>query len=185
VLSKSKNERRKEYRIKPFSVKTAANQSEKFELFNKFNSVPFDDRVNHKAKVGDIHLGHIRDFLVESNSALADEVYSKSIENTLVSLEVANMTDVGVDIRNIALLMFCDYPEKYIPCAQIELAWFNTPEEEGADVFVEKTFTGPLFKQVKDALGAAYEEAVFAFVPPLPPRKNIFPNILANLFILA
>ena len=152
VYGKDAESRRKEYWIKPFSVKTFAKQSEKLELFNKFNSVPFDDRVNQKAKVGDIQLGHIRDFLVESNSALADDVYARSVEDTLVSMEVANKTDVGVDIRNIALLMFCDYPEKFIPCAQIELVWFNTPEEEGADAFVEKTFKGPLFRQVKDAL---------------------------------
>jgi ATP-dependent DNA helicase RecG len=39
-----------------------------------------------------------------------------------------------------------------MPCAQIELVWFNTHEEEGADVFEEKIFKGPLFRQVKDAL---------------------------------
>jgi ATP-dependent DNA helicase RecG len=152
VLSKNKDERRKEYWIKPFSIKTVATQSEKFELFNKFNAVPFDDRVNREAKVSDLQLGHIRDFLVESNSALAEDVYSRSVEDTLVSLEVANVSDVGVDIRNIALLMFSDYPEKFMPCSQIELAWFDSPEEEGANVFTEKTFTGPLFRQVKDAL---------------------------------
>ena len=152
VYGKDAESRHKEYWIKPFSIKTIAKQGDKFELFNKFNSVPFDDRVNQQAKISDIQLGHIRDFLVEGNSALADDVYSRSIEDTLVSLEVANVTDVGVDIRNIALLMFSDYPEKFMPCTRVDLVWFNTPEEEGADVFEEKTFTGPLFRQVKDAL---------------------------------
>jgi ATP-dependent DNA helicase RecG len=172
VYGKDTESRRKEYWIKPFSIKTVAKQSEKFELFNKFNSVPFDDRVNQRAKISDVQLGHIRDFLVESNSALADDVYSRSVENTLVSLEVANVTDVGIDIRNIALLMFCDYPEKFMPCAYIELAWFNTPEEEGADVFEEKTFKGPLFRQVKEALGYINSQVIVEKVVKVAGRAE-------------
>ena len=172
VLSKDSEERHKEYWIKPFSVKAIAQQSEKFELFNKFNSVPFDDRVNRKATISDIQLGHVRDFLVEGNSALADNIYSRSIEDTLITLEVANVTDVGVDVRNISLLMFSDYPEKFMPCAQIELVWFNTPEEEGADVFVEKTFKGPLFRQVKDALDYIKNQVILEKVVKVPGRAE-------------
>jgi ATP-dependent DNA helicase RecG len=97
-------------------------------------------------------MGHLRDFLVESNSALAEDVFSRSVEDTLVAMEVANRTDVGVDIRNIGALMFSDRPEKTLPGAKIELVWFHSPEEEGSDDFTEKVFTGPLFRQVKDAL---------------------------------
>jgi ATP-dependent DNA helicase RecG len=172
VLSKNKDERRKEYWIKPFSVKTAADHSEKFELFEKFNSVPFDDRVNRKAKISDIRLGHIRDFLVESNSALAEDVYSRSVEDTLVSLEVANVADVGVDIRNIALLMFSDYPEKFMPCAQIELVWFHSSEEEGSDDFTEKTFSGPLFRQMKEALDYIKNQVIVEKVVKVPGRAE-------------
>ena len=43
VLSKN---RHREYWIKPSSVKTIAKGSELSELFSKFNSIPFDDRVN-------------------------------------------------------------------------------------------------------------------------------------------
>jgi ATP-dependent DNA helicase RecG len=103
---------------------------------------------------------------------LADDVYARSIEDTLVSLEVANVTDVGVDIRNIALLMFSDHPEKFMPCAQIELVWFNTPEEEGADVFAEKTFTGPLFRQVKDALDYIKNQVIIEKVVKVSGRAE-------------
>ena len=43
------------------------------------------------------------DFLVESNSSLATEINKKSMEDMLIALEVANATDVGIDIRNIGL----------------------------------------------------------------------------------
>jgi ATP-dependent DNA helicase RecG len=152
VYGKGAGALQKEYWIKPFSVKTTAKQSELFELFEKFNAVPFDDRINRAAKITDIQMGHLRDFLVESNSALADDVFSRPVEDTLVALEVANKTVVGVDIRNIGVFMFSDRPDKTLPGAKIDLVWFHSPEEEGSDDFTEKTFTGPLFRQVKDAL---------------------------------
>jgi len=127
------------------------------ELFSK-NSVPFDDRVNRQAKIEDIRRGHIEDFLVESKSSLVSEINKKSMEDMLLSLEVANATDVGVDIRNIGLLMFGDRPEKFLHGAQIELIRFHSPDAEGSDDFMEKMFMGPIQKQVRDAL--SYIKAV-------------------------
>ena len=149
VLSKN---RHKDYWIKPSSVKTIAKGSELSELFSKFNSVPFDDRVNRQAKMEDIRRGHIEDFLVESKSSLASEINKKSMEDMLLALEVANATDVGVEIRNIGLLMFGDRPEKFLPGAQIELIRFHSTDAEGSDDFTEKLFFGPIQKQVRDAM---------------------------------
>jgi len=155
VLSKN---RHKEYWIKPSSVKTIAKGSELSELFSKFNSVPFDDRVNRQANIDDIRRGHIEDFLVDSKSSLASEINQKSMEDMLLALGVANTTDVGIDIRNIGLLMFGDRPEKFLPGAQIELIRFHSPDAEGSNDFTEKLFFGPIQKQVRDAL--SYIKAV-------------------------
>jgi ATP-dependent DNA helicase RecG len=152
VYAKDRTSKQKDYWIKPLSVKTIAKGEEIAELFDKFNSVPFDDRINREAKISDIRRGFLEDFLVMSNSSLAAEINRKAMEDLLVALEVANFTDVGIDIRNIGLLMFSEHPEKFMPGAQIELIRFNAEEAEGSDDFVEKTFTGPLQKQVKDAL---------------------------------
>jgi len=149
VLSKNKH---KEYWIKPSSVKTIAKGSELSELFDKFNSVPFDDRVNRQATISDIRRGHLEDFLRESDSSLAAEINRKPMEDMLLALDVANATDVGIDIRNIGLLMFGDNPERLLPGAQIELIRFNSTDAEGSDDFTEKTFTGPIQKQVRDTL---------------------------------
>ena len=48
--------------------------------------------------------------------------------------------------------MFAEHPEKFIPGSCIELIRFNTKEAEASDDFIEKTFTGPIWKQVQDAL---------------------------------
>lgn len=57
-----------------------------------------------------------------------------------------------LDIRNIGVLMFTERPDKLIPGAQIDLVKFNTEEAEGSDDFIEKTFYGPIWKQVKNAV---------------------------------
>ena len=80
------------------------------------------------------------------------------MEDMLIALEVANLNDVGVDIRNIGVIMFGDHPEKFLPGAQIELIRFHSPDAEGSDDFTEKIFLGPIQKQVRDAL--SYIKAV-------------------------
>ena len=140
------------YWIRPASLTTDAKQDEISELYDKFNSVPYDDRINRKAKIEDIRRGFLEDFIRKSNSSLVNELNNSSLEDLLLAQEVADETDTELDIRNIGVLMFAEHPEKLIPGAQIELIRFNTEEAEASDDFIEKTFTGPIWKQVQDAL---------------------------------
>lgn len=140
------------YWIRPSSLTTIAKQGEIAELFEKFNSIPYDDRVNRMAKLDVIRRGYLEDFLRDSNSSLVNEMNTRSLEDLLFSLEVANETDIGIELRNIAVLMFSDRPDKLIPGAQINLIRFNSADAEAGDDFIEKTFTGPIWKQVNDVL---------------------------------
>jgi len=161
-----------EYWIKPASVKTTAKGSEMFELYNKFNSVPFDDRVNRDAKVSDIRRGYLEDFLRDSESSLANGINTRTIEDTLLALEVANATDTGIDIKNIGILMFCEKPEKFFPCAQIDVVFFRSHEREGSDDFTEKTFTGPIQNQVREALSYIRTMVIEEKVVKFPDRAE-------------
>ena len=152
VYAKKAVDKRMQYWIRPASLTTAAKQDEIAELFEKFNSVPFDDRVNRKATIELIRRGYLEDYLKESNSSLVAELNTNTLEELLIATEVANSTDTGVDIRNIGVLMFTERPDKLISGAQIDLVRFNTEEAEASNDFIEKTFTGPIWKQVKDAL---------------------------------
>ena len=149
VVAKNKQ---RDYWIKPASVKTKAKGSELSELFDKFNSVAFDDRVSRTATMDCIRRGYLEDYLRDSDSSLVIEMNNRPIEGLLLSLEVANNTDAGVVLRNIGVLMFAERPDKFIPCTQIDLVHFHTLDAEGSDEFTEKTFYGPIQKQVRDAL---------------------------------
>jgi len=161
-----------EYWIKPASVKISAKGSEMFELYNKFNSVPFDDRVNRDAKVADIRRGYLEDFLRDSESSLAAEIDNKTIQNMLLALEVANATDTGIDVRNIGLLMFSERPHKFFPYAQIDVVFFRSHQREGSDDFTEKTFYGPIQNQVRDALSYIRTMVIEEKVVKLPDRAE-------------
>jgi ATP-dependent DNA helicase RecG len=152
VFSRDKSDRQKDYWIKPSAVNTIAKGSELSELFGKFYAVPFDDRVNRKAKISDIRRSLLEDYLVDSDSPFRAVLNDIPMKDLLIAMKVANVTDDGVDLRNIGILMFSEHPEKYIPGAQIELIRFKSPEAEGSDEFIEKVFTGPLQKQIPDAL---------------------------------
>lgn len=73
-----------QYWIRPASLTTYARQDETAELFDKFNSVPFDDRVNRKATINHIRRGYVEDFLRDSNSTLADYPYN-ALEEAVVN----------------------------------------------------------------------------------------------------
>lgn len=139
------------YWIRPASLTTEAKQSELAELFEKFTSIPFVDRINSRASMEHIRRGYLEDFIRESNSSLIEELNVRTLEDLLISEEVAEEKDEGIAIKNIGLLMFGDRPDKLIAGTKIELVRFYDHEAEASD-FTEKTFYGPIWKQVKDAL---------------------------------
>jgi ATP-dependent DNA helicase RecG len=152
VYSKNKREKNMCYWIRPGSVTTIAKKDEIAELFDKFNAVPFDDRVNRSATISHIRRGYVDDFIRESNSSLVSELDSSSLEDLLIAEEVAHENDTQLDIRNIGVLMFADRPDKLIAGARIELIKFNSKDAEESDDFIEKVFIGPIWKQVRDVL---------------------------------
>ena len=147
------------YWIRPASLTTEAKQSELAELFEKFASTPFVDRINNRASMEHIRRGYLEDFIRESNSSLIEELNVRSLEDLLISEEVAEEKDEGIAIKNIGLLMFGERPDKLIAGTKIELVRFHDKEAEASD-FTEKTFYGPIWKQVKDALEEAVVNAV-------------------------
>ncbi len=81
--------------------------------FEKFAAIPFVDRINNKASMEHIRRGYLEDFIRESNSSLIEELNTRSLEDLLISEEVAEEKDEGIVIKNIGLLMFGERPDKH------------------------------------------------------------------------
>lgn len=145
----TKNQSDKAYYVRRGSSSVAADDYTLRELFEQSSRIPYDDRENPFADVADLSLDLMREHLHRVGSSL----YELSAD--MPAVEVAR--DMGLvsgpaenpHPKNVALLMFSDEAERFFPFSRIEVV--DLPDPTGADM-VEKTFAGPLQRQLADAL---------------------------------
>ncbi len=137
------------YYIRKCSSTLKASPEEEKELFYISTDIPFDDRPNLLAEVTDLDIGLLRSHLKEIGSnlyelSLKSDVYGIARDMQLLSGPVENIKPL-----NVGILMFSECPEKYFRYARIEVV--DIPDPTGTNM-VEKVFTGPIQRQLKDAL---------------------------------
>ena len=151
----------KYYYIRKFSSTVIASPEEEKELFYLSSDIPFDDRPNLLAEVDDLDVGLMRGYLKEAGSNL----YEQSINMT--PLEIAkDMHLVSGPVErikplNVGILMFSERPEKYFRYARIEVV--DLPDPTGTKMS-ERTFTGPIQRQLRDALAFIKNYAIESVV---------------------
>ena len=111
--------------------------------------IPFDDRPNLTATIEDIDISLLRKHLYDSNSDLYEYSLKMNTLEIAQSMQLVTGPDEAIRPRNIALLMFNENPEKFFRGARIEVV--DIPNPTGEEM-VEKIFTGPIQRQLKDAL---------------------------------
>jgi ATP-dependent DNA helicase RecG len=140
----------KAYYIRRFAstvrVRTEADEQHLLELAAK---VPFDDRINHQADVQDLSPALIRDFLREIKSSLAAEAETMPFADLCEQMRLVSGPPEYRRPLNIGLLMFSEQPEKFFRGAVIEVIVYH---DDVGDQFTEKRFTGPLPRQLRQAL---------------------------------
>lgn len=139
----------KAYYIRKMSNSIRANILEERELFLLAGNIPYDDRVNHAANIADMKSSLISEFLYTVGS----DLYEVSLKHPIEEL-AENMKLVGgpSEMRrplNVGLMFFHERPDNFFPYARIEVVDKSDPTGEG---MTEKVFTGPLDKQLRDAL---------------------------------
>jgi len=129
------------------TVKAQSNDVQK--LHELANHVPFDDRICHQAQLEDLNVGLIKDFLREIKSDLLSEVDKVPFTHLCRRMQIAQGPDEFLKPLNIGLMMFNSAPERFFPCAQIDVVDFH---DAVGDSFSEKIFKGPIHVQLKEAL---------------------------------
>ena len=137
------------YYIRKMSNTIRANQLEEKELMLLADSVPYDDRVNYNSKVSDLKPSLIQEFLAEVESDLYNASLSHSVEEIGTDMRIIGGPSEMRKPLNIGLMFFNDKPDVFFPYARIEVVDKPDPTGEG---MTEKIFTGPLNRQLKDAL---------------------------------
>ena len=158
------------YYIRRYSNTVEAKGNALRELMSLTATVPFDDRMNHRADLDDLRLSLIRSFLKETKSGL----YAPSAKLPLADLgRHLNVVDGGDDYlkpRNVGLMFFHEAPEGFFPGTQIEVVRFL--EGVAGGNLEEKTFRGPLHHQLRDAFAYLRNRVIEERVMKLPDRAE-------------
>lgn len=125
-------------------------ETEKIDLCNLANNIPFDDRVNHEADLIDLNLTLIQAYLKEINSTLYEESKHMEFVDLCRNMNTVNSLPEYTKPKNVGLMFFSLEPQKFFPYAQIDVVQF--PDDLGGDTIIEKSFTDPLHQQLREAL---------------------------------
>ena len=139
----------KYYYIRKFSGSVIASPEEERELFYVSSSIPFDDRPNLAADVRDLDIALLRAHLREVGSELYPLSQDMELMEIARSMQLIEGPEEDLHPRNVGILMFSEKIHQYFRYARIEVV--DIPEPEGNHI-TEKTFTGPIQRQLTDAL---------------------------------
>lgn len=137
------------YYIRRGSSSVVANQQEERLLLEMAKRIPFDDRVNHQANIGQLSLGVIRSFLQEIKSELWDESVRMPLAELAQQMRIAAGPPEAIHPLNVGLLFFSEQPDVHFRGARTEVVLY---EDISGIQFTEKIFTGPLHIQLRNAL---------------------------------
>lgn len=139
----------KRYYIRKLARTVVASPEEERELFYAASDIPFDDRPNLTARPEDLSISLMRNHLREVGSALYAQSATATLEELADDLQLLSGPPEDLRPRNVGLLMFSDRTERFFRYARIEVVDMTDPTGQG---MVEKTFTGPIQRQLRDAL---------------------------------
>lgn len=139
----------KAYYIRKMTSTIKANQLEEKELFMLANSQPYDDRPNLTANIEDLKSSLISEFLYEVNSDLHESSLKQPVSDTAVSMHLVGGPSELRKPLNVGLMFFNERSDHFFPYARIEVV--DKPDPTGLGM-TEKVFTGPLDRQLRDAL---------------------------------
>ena len=138
------------YYLRQYASSVKANPTQQKELIALTNQVPFDDRPNTLASLADISLLWIKEYLRVSRSRLFDIVDTLTTSALLDQMELLSGPPEHRFPRNVALMLFCETPEKFFPYTYIELVDFQ--RGSGGKTFTEYTFRGPVQYQIRQLM---------------------------------
>lgn len=119
-------------RYQTSSVK--ANSEQERELINMSDLTPFDCRANHKATFEDISPVLLEDHLRKTGSKLAKQVRKRGVEEILGDMQLLVGPPELRYIQNVAIMMFCEHPEKFFGYTYVQMTSFPKGSVENPSI---------------------------------------------------
>ncbi|MEE3423446.1 MAG: RNA-binding domain-containing protein [Succinimonas sp.] len=125
------------YIIRYGTSSVAANPDQERELLAMCAHEPFDVQGNAKATIEDISPVLLEAHLKATGSKLAKQIGRLGVKEVLEQMELLEGPPERQRIKNVALMMFCDYPDKFFPYMQVEITRFPNGSIRDPKNFVE------------------------------------------------
>ncbi len=158
------------YYIRRFANTVEAKNGDLRELYTLTATVPFDDRICHRAELADLRLPLILSFLKKIRSSLLAPAAEMSMAEIGRRLNIVEGSDEFITPRNIGLLFFNESPEKFFPTTQIDIVRF--PEGVEGNKLEERIFRGPLDQMLRDALTYLRNSVIEERVTKIPRQAE-------------
>lgn len=136
--------------VRRLSSTMRATPAEERELFMLSENLPYDDRPHPRASVGDLQPGLIAQFLHAVGSGLYERSLTRPVQEVAEDMRLLGGPLERRSPLNVGLMFFNDRPDGFFPYARIELV--DKPDPTGIGM-TERIFSGPLDRQLRDALG--------------------------------
>ena len=120
-----------------------ARVDEEYDLLRKFSNFHYSSIVSTSATIDDLDIDLLREYILKTSTRrISAGMEKKELAKALDLIDKNDPT--GKRIRNFAVLMFSDFPERLIPYAYIELIidMFGTKRK-----MESKVFKGAVWKQ--------------------------------------
>lgn len=130
------------------SISRIAKVDEEYDLLRKFSNFHFSSISSTEATVDDLSIDLMREYLSKASDRKLNETFSKEKIADVIGLIDKNDPSKK-HVKNYAILMFSETPEKYIPYSYIEIIidMFGTKRK-----MESKVFKGPIWKQYNSAI---------------------------------
>jgi ATP-dependent DNA helicase RecG len=137
----------KAYYIRKGSSTVKAAVTDERKLFEISTKTPFDDRPHQNAEIADLDIELVKGYLKAVKSELAHQ--KLPLKEFADRMLLTGGYKENPKPLNVGLLFFNSNPERFFRQAKIEVVDKPNPNGQG---MTEKTFLGPLDRQLRDAL---------------------------------
>ena len=172
ILLKSEGSSKKSekaYYIRKMASTIRTNAREERELISLARDVPFDDRINPHADIPDMRSSLMSEFLHSVNSELYEGSLTRSVDAVATDMKLVRGPAEYRKPVNVGLMFFNENPDDFFPYTQIEVV--SKPDPTGIGMR-ERTFKGPLDKQLRDALSYIKNSIIEEYVTKVPDEAE-------------
>lgn len=166
---KNKEKSEKAYYIRKSSNTVKANYLEERELISLARNIPFDDRINYGAEIADMRSSLLSEYLHTVESELYEGSLTRTVKEVATDMHLVGGPSEYRKPVNAGLMFFNERPDNFFPYTRIEVV--DKPDPTGIGM-KERTFYGPLDRQLRDALSYIQNYVIAEYVTKVQNRAE-------------